>query len=73
MSSACYEPASLNMSVKNPFMQEAVFKIILLEMPEGPSEAEKEAEAARRKKQQQHKKGKKEEDPIKPPDPGFEF
>ena len=52
MSSACYEPASLNMSVKNPFMQEAVFKIILLEMPEGPSEAEKEAEAARRKKQQ---------------------
>ena len=68
ISSPCYEPATMNMSVTNPFEDDGVFKVILLEMPEAPSE--EELEAAKKQKKKQHKKGKKEEETPPPPDPG---
>ena len=67
MKSPCYEAASLNMSVKNPFEEDGVFKVILLEMPEVPSA--EEAEMAKKKKKQ---KGKAPKDSPATPDPGQE-
>ena len=52
----------MNMSVKNPFEDDGVFKVILLEAP-----SQEELEAAKKKKKQQHKKGKKEEETTAPP------
>ena len=58
----------------NPFAEDGVFKVILLEMPQSLSAEETAAEAAKKKKrqQQQRKKGGKlEEETPKSPDPGM--
>ena len=57
----------MNMAVKNPFEDDGVFKVILLEMPDVP--VVEEAQVAKKKK---NKRGKTLDDHPAPPDPGEE-